>query len=178
LPLSAFQPPFEVLRTAQVDFVDSLMRRIIDLASEPDGIRVVPMLFAGLLLELAREHAAAGAGIGAGTEQHHRDLILRLAAQIRENPGGMPPVAELARRTGYSPDHFSRVFLKVTGRRPQDFVIQARMERARQLLAESDLTVGMIAGALGFQDIFYFSRHFRRQTGQAPTAFRRGLRRA
>jgi len=178
LPLSAFQPPFEVLRTAQVDFVDSLMRRIIGLASEPDGARVGPVLLGGLLMELAREHAAAGAGLGAGTEQHHRDLILRLAAQIRENPGDLPPVAELARQAGYSPDHFSRVFLKVTGRRPQDFVIQARMERARQLLAESDLTVGMIAGALGFQDIFYFSRQFRRQTGQAPTAFRRGLRRA
>ena len=178
LPLSAFTPPFEVLRTRQVEFVDGVMRRIIELAPEREGAPVGAALLGGLLMELVREHAAADAQHGPGTELRHRDLILRVAAQIRESPGRVPPVAELARTAGYSPDHFSRIFLKVTGQRPQDFVIQARVGRARQLLAESDLTVGMIAEALGFQDIFYFSRQFRRQTGQAPTAFRRGLRRS
>lgn len=177
LPLSAFNPPFEVLRTRQVEFVDAVMRRIIDLAPERTGDEVGAALLGGLLLELVREQAAQNELQGAGTELRHRDLILRLAARIRENPRQVPPVAELARTAGYSADHFSRVFLKVTGLRPQDFVIQARVTRARQLLAESDLTVGMIAEALGFQDIFYFSRQFRRQTGQAPTEFRRGLRR-
>lgn len=177
LPLSAFKPPFELLRTRQVEFVDAVMRRIIDLAPEPAGTAAGVALLGGLLLELGREQAAQAEVQGSGTELRHRDLILRLAARIRENPGQVPPVAELARSAGYSPDHFSRVFLRVTGLRPQDFVIQARVARARQLLAESDLTVGMIAEALGFQDIFYFSRQFRRQTGQAPTEFRRGLRR-
>lgn len=176
LPLSAFTPTFEVLRTRQVDFVDGLMRRIIELKPETDGTEVGAALFGGLLMELEREQRVASLWHGSGTELRHRDLILRVASQIRENPGLAPPVAELARTAGYSPDHFSRVFLKVTGQRPQDFVIQARVGRARQLLAESELTVGMIAEVLGFQDIFYFSRHFRRQTGQAPTEFRRGLR--
>jgi AraC-like DNA-binding protein len=178
LPLSDFTPPFEVLRTRQVDWVDGLMQRVIALRAEPDAEAVAPVLFGGLLMELEREHAAAAPAQGPGIEQHHRDLILRAAAQIRENPGRVPPVAELARAAGYSVDHFSRVFLKVTGQRPQDYVITARVARARQLLAESDLTVGMIAEALGFQDIFYFSRRFRRETWQTPTEFRRGLRRA
>lgn len=177
LPLSAFRPPFEVLNTRQVEFVDAVMRRIIELAPEKAGEAVGAALLGGLLLELVREHAALREVHGPGTESRHRDLILRVAARIRENPGQVPPVAELARAAGYSADHFSRVFLKITGLRPQDFVIQARVARARQLLAESDLTIGMIAEALGFQDIFYFSRQFRRQTGQAPTEFRRGLRR-
>ncbi len=178
LPLSAFTPPFEVLRTRQVELVDGLMQRVIELGADPVGGQVGAVLFGGLLMELVREHAATTASGGPGTEQHHRDAILRVAAQIRENPGRVPPVAKLARTAGYSVDHFSRVFLKVTGRRPQDYVIQARVGRARQLLAESDLTVGMVAEALGFQDIFYFSRQFRQQTGQTPTEFRRGLRRA
>jgi AraC-like DNA-binding protein len=178
LPLSAFTPPFEVLRTPQVEFVDGLMRRVIELNAEPAAGEVAATLFGALLMELAREHAAAGSGRAAGTDLHHRDVMLRVAAQIRENPGRVPPIAELARTAGYSVDHFSRVFLKVTGRRPQDYAIEARIGRARQLLGESDLTIGMIAEALGFQDIFYFSRQFRRQTGQTPTEFRRGLRRA
>ncbi len=97
-------------------------------------------------MELVREHAAAGAET-AGLDRHHRDLILRIAARIRESPAHAPSVEELARTAGYSPSHFSRVFLKVTGVRPQDYIINARIERARQLLAESDLTIGMVADA-------------------------------
>jgi len=89
----------------------------------------------------------------------------------------VPAIAALARKAGYSVDHFSRVFQKVVGVRPQDYVISAKTERARQLLSESDLTIGMIAEALGFRDIFFFSRQFRQKTGQTPTEFRRGLRR-
>jgi AraC-like DNA-binding protein len=101
---------------------------------------------------------------------------MRVAALIRESPAQAPAVADLAKEAGYSVDHFSRVFLKITGQRPQDYVINARIERSRQLLAESDLTIGGVAESVGFQDIFYFSRQFRQRTGQTPTEFRRGLR--
>ena len=47
------------------------------------------------------------------------------------------------------------------------------MERARLLLAESSLSVGMIAEALGFRDVFFFSRQFRQRTGLTPTAYRK-----
>lgn len=170
-------PPFEWLQTRQLELVDSIMRRVIEQAAGPDAEAAGVQLFGALLVELVREQAAGGAG-AAGTELHHRDVILRAAAQMRENPGRVPPVAELARAAGYSVDHFSRLFLEVTGLRPQNYAIRARMARARQLLAESNLTIGMVAEALGFQDIFYFSRQFRQQTGRTPSAYRRGLPRA
>lgn len=181
LPLSAFQPPFETWRTRQPELVDALMRRVIELPAGRAARAVAEELFGALLMELAREQAdadvAAPEARVPGLDQHHREVVLRAAAQIRENPGRAPDVAGLARAAGYSVDHFSRVFLKITGARPQDYVIQAKIGRARQLLAESDLTIGMIAEALGFRDIFFFSRQFRQRTGQTPTEFRRGLRR-
>jgi AraC-like DNA-binding protein len=177
LPLSDFTPPFEVLRTRQLELVDAMMRRVIELRGEPGAAPVAAALMGSLLMELSREHAAAPGPDVPGTEQHHRDVVLVAAAQIRESPGRVAPVAQLARRAGYSVDHFSRVFLKVTGARPQDYIIRAKVERARQLLAESELTIGMIAEALGFRDIFFFSRQFRQRTGQTPTEFRRGQRR-
>lgn len=178
LPLSDFAPPFEVLQVRQVAFVDAVMRRIVELAGEPSpaAAEAAGVLMEGLLLELVREHAAAAEHPEPGTERHHREVVQRLAARIRESPAQAPGVAELAKQAGYSVDHFSRIFLKTTGLRPQDYVIQARIERARQLLAESDLTIGMVAEVLGFQDIFYFSRQFRQKTGRTPTEFRRGLR--
>jgi transcriptional regulator GlxA family with amidase domain len=154
-----------------------MMRRVIELRGEPAAAPVAAELMGALLMELVREHAGASGPDTAGTDQHHRDVILRVAAEIRESPGRVPPIAALAKRAGYSVDHFSRIFVKITGVRPQDYVIRAKTERARQLLSESDLTVGMIAEALGFRDIFFFSRQFRQRTGQTPTEFRRGLRR-
>ena len=177
LPLSGFEPPFETLRTRQLDLVDAMMKRVIELRGEPAAAGVAAELMGALLMELGREHAAAPGPDAPGTDQHHRDVVLRTAAQIRESPGRVAPIAQLARRAGYSVDHFSRVFLKVTGTRPQDYIIRAKVERARQLLSESELTVGMIAEALGFRDIFFFSRQFRQRTGSTPTEFRRGLRR-
>jgi AraC-like DNA-binding protein len=176
LPLSAFDPPFEVLVTRQIGFVDSMMRRIIELGADARAMQTAKLLMSGLLAELTREYAVAAERPVAGTDRHYRDLIQRMVARIRESPAQTPAVGELARAAGYSVDHFSRIFLKVTGLRPQDYIIQAKIERARQLLAESDLTIGMIAEALGFQDIFYFSRQFRQKTGRPPTAFRRERR--
>ena len=176
LPLSAFKPPFEVMHSRQLDLVDAMMRRVIELGREPSAAGIAAELMGALLMELSREHAAAPATENAGLDQHHRDLVLQAAAQIRENPGRVPTIAALARKAGYSVDHFSRVFQKVTRARPQDYIINARIERARQLLSESDLTIGMIAEALGFRDIFFFSRQFRQKTGQTPTEFRRALR--
>ena len=176
LPLSAFTPPFEVHRTRQVEFVDTLMKRIIELGPETHAAATTPALLSGLLAELTREHAAAAKMATSATEQHHRDVIMQTAAQISESPAQTPTVNELAVNAGYSVDHFSRIFLKIVGTRPQDYIINAKIERARQLLAESDLTVGSISEVVGFQDIFYFSRQFTQKTGATPTEFRRGLR--
>ncbi|MEI7550759.1 MAG: AraC family transcriptional regulator [Verrucomicrobiota bacterium] len=176
LAWSAFVPPFEIMRTRQLDLVDGLMRRVIELRAEA-ATGVATALLEALLMELAREQAAAPGPDESGLGQHHREVMLQVAAQIRESPGRVPPIAALARQAGYSVDHFSRLFLQITRARPQAYVIQARIGRARELLAESDLTVGQIAEALGFRDIFFFSRQFRQKTGQTPSEFRRGLRR-
>lgn len=110
-----------------------------------------------------------------GLDQHHREIIQRLVAEIREKPGAARTVAALAKTAGYSVDHFSRTFEKVTGQRPQELIIAARLARARQLLAETGLTISQIAETLGFRDVFFFSRQFTQRTGQTPSAYRAAL---
>jgi len=179
LPISAFTPPFEVLVSRQVELVDAMMRRITLLAAEPQAEAANAALLTALLVELCREYRSRGGSIERGlfgTELHHYEVAMRSAARICESPAEILSVAQLASEAGYSADHFSRVFLSATGLRPQDYLIKARIDRARQLLAESDLTIGEIATRVGFSDIFYFSRLFRQRTGQPPSAFRRNLR--
>jgi AraC-like DNA-binding protein len=92
---------------------------------------------------------------------------------IRLNPGAASSIAQMSREAGYSADHFSRVFFQVSGERPQAFVIRYKIERACTLLLETSMSIGMVADALGFRDIFYFSRQFRAHMGLAPLAYRR-----
>jgi len=174
-PDSPAPPAFEVMRTAQLEFADTMMRRILSLRADvrETAHASAEVLFGALLGELAREACVQPAGpADAGIEQHHRLIVQRITAEIRENPGRPHAVAGLARAAGYSVDHFSRLFEKFNGRRPQDFIIETRLSRARQLLAETGLSIGQIADTLGFRDIYFFSRQFRQRVGVTPSRYR------
>jgi AraC-like DNA-binding protein len=177
-PPRRFTPPAEILRTAHPDFIEAMMRRILTLRAKsiPSAHASANALFGALLGELVRETTARAAAVAApGLDQHHREIIQRLVAEIREKPGTARTVAALAKTAGYSVDHFSRTFEKITGQRPQELIIAARLARARQLLAETGLTISQIAETLGFRDVFFFSRQFTQRTGQTPSAYRAAL---
>jgi AraC family transcriptional regulator of arabinose operon len=77
-------------------------------------------------------------------------------------------VAELADRTALSRAQFTRRFIAYAGTPPARFVIRARVERAKQLLAETDMTVTQVAATLGYTEVAHFSRQFKRQGGHSP----------
>ncbi|MCW1971092.1 MAG: helix-turn-helix transcriptional regulator [Anaerolineae bacterium] len=110
-------------------------------------------------------------------EKRQQEMMQQLANQIREYSGRVSPVAELARSMGYSVDYFSRIFTQIIGQGPQEFVITARISRAKQLLSETSLSIGEISVVLGFRDVFFFSKQFRQKTGHTPTEFRAKLMR-
>ena len=79
---------------------------------------------------------------------------------------------ELAAAACVSPSYLSRVFRKQYGCGPGAALELVRLERARTMLARSNLTVSQVASACGFADPLYFSRRFRAAHGVAPSAFR------
>ena len=84
-------------------------------------------------------------------------------------------IAELSGMLNLSRFHFIRAFKKAVGVPPHQFIMQRRIERARELLADRDLTVGDIAKRTGFGGIAQLTRAFRRIVGTTPTSFRRNL---
>jgi len=91
-----------------------------------------------------------------------------IAHDIRREPGRRWAVAELARRATLSRAQFTRRFTVHTGRSPGRFLIEARIDRARHLQAETTMSVTQIAAALGYAYVTYFSRQYRRETGGPP----------
>lgn len=92
---------------------------------------------------------------------------------INANIGEPLPVEALAKVSGLSRAHFSRVFAEVEGLPPAEFVLHQRMQKAAKLLAGAALLpVKEIAIMTGFEDANYFSKVFRRIYGINPTEFR------
>lgn len=79
---------------------------------------------------------------------------------------------ELAAYADVSTSHFGRWFKASLGAAPHQYVIQRRLERARQLLTQPDMTIAKAAQQVGFYDQSHLIRHFKRAYGAAPQAVR------
>ena len=81
-------------------------------------------------------------------------------------------LAELCRRLDVSREHFIRLFSSYMGMPPMRYYARLKTEAATAMLLSTNLHVGEIAGRLGFESQFSFSRAFRRATGISPTDYR------
>jgi len=105
-------------------------------------------------------------------DREGRSAIAAAAAFIRDHLDGDLSVPILARMTGLSRAHFTRVFAAQFGSSPGEYVMEQRMRRAARLLESSDLSIKAISIASGFHDANYFAKAFRRTFGLSPTEFR------
>jgi AraC-like DNA-binding protein len=78
-----------------------------------------------------------------------------------------------ARRFGFSPSTFRRAWNKYVPETPSKFLSSLRVQQACRLLCETDDPVSKIAEVLGFPDIYYFSRTFKKQVGETARDYRR-----
>ena len=85
-------------------------------------------------------------------------------------------LVELAAIVELSPHYFGEAFRISTERSPHRYVMERRVERARDLLRDEDRPISEIAYAAGFSSQSHFTANFRRVTGVTPGRFRRSLR--
>ena len=122
----------------------------------------------GDLLHLAWESAEAPCA---------PDPLMREAArQLRQRAPVAFSMRDISGLAGLSPAQFTRRFRAAHGQTPQEFLTARRLEIARELLLDTDLSVEQIAQSCGYASGFYLSNLFRRNFGLAPGQFRRGHR--
>lgn len=167
--------PGEVHHAADASYVDAVLRRVIDLLGRGDPASRAPAeaLFRGVLMDFeVAEYASRRRGSTSATRRRQESLVTELAGAIRENPAEAPTVRELAAKAHCSSDHLARMFRSVTGQSPQQFIVQARVDRAKVLLRETAMSITQIADALGYTDVYFFSRQFADKAGVTATAYR------
>lgn len=95
---------------------------------------------------------------------------------IRENACQGINVADVLRRMPVSRRRLERRFLELLGRSPHEEILRVRMERAKRLLIETDLSLCEIAGRVGYPHAEYLSVAFKREVGSTPRDFRAASR--
>jgi transcriptional regulator GlxA family with amidase domain len=88
------------------------------------------------------------------------------------------PVRRLARVSGVSEAHFARSFKEAFGVPPHRYLLTRRIERAKAMLRDSDLSTTEIAYRTGWKSLGTFGRTFREITGQSPSEVRESERAA
>lgn len=80
----------------------------------------------------------------------------------------------LAQTVNISPSHFRRLFKQATGMAPHQYLIDLRVNRAKELLLTGSFSVNQVAAEVGFADQSHLHRHFKRIFGITPKAVLRG----
>jgi len=77
-------------------------------------------------------------------------------------------IMEIALEYGMTPQRFRNSFKELTSKTPKKYQIEQKIERAKSLLVTGKYRVSDVAYMLGYDDIFYFSKLFKRKTGMSP----------
>jgi AraC family transcriptional regulator len=127
---------------------------------------------AAFLLAHLLSHYGSGAPSLLATGRE--DARVRTAIEFMRASLSLPiSLADIAASAGLSPYHFLRVFRSVTGMPPFRYLTRLRIDAARRLLLDGDLSVTEVAALCGFGSASQFSTAFRREAGLSPSEFRR-----
>lgn len=95
----------------------------------------------------------------------------RMKAYIQDHYRGKVTKEHLGECIGRTPNHAATLFRQATGQTISEFVHSLRMRTALYMLTESLLTVTEISDYLGYSDVTYFQRVFKRALGHSPSAY-------
>lgn len=133
----------------------------------------VTFLSKNLLSEDETAAAFHQASVGANTLPPQTSLAVKqVIAYLQQNYQRPISRQELAAAVGVSKDYLSHIFRQELGLSPWEYLTRYRIQKAKTLLLSTRETITVIAGQVGFDDLSYFNRVFRKHVGCTPSAYR------
>ncbi|MCC8118604.1 MAG: AraC family transcriptional regulator [Bacteroidales bacterium] len=124
--------------------------------------------YLGTLLYI-NEFRQAGSGHRLGVQL---DACQQAIHYMKEHIEQHITLVDLAKYTGYSPNHFATLFKKSIGHAPLSYFNLLKMQAAAQMLDSTQMKINQISGKLGYEDTGYFTRLFTKIMGSSPTTYR------
>ncbi|MGW9124536.1 helix-turn-helix domain-containing protein [Paenibacillus chitinolyticus] len=100
------------------------------------------------------------------------DVVDQARRYMQENYTEPVTLEKLAELLGSSPRHLTRLFKRKTGTSPIDYIIRLRLNKAKEMLLATDLTLQEIAESIGYPDSYSLAKMFKKQVGIAPIRYR------
>ena len=107
------------------------------------------------------------------TDSSKTDVIDNACKFIKDNFANDITLNDVAQHVFLSPIYFSSYFKKKTGEKYSDYLAKVKLNKARELLSETDIKISTIAEMSGFRDTNYFHKTFKNQTGLTPVEYRK-----
>ena len=128
------------------------------------------------LLEMARFMVTLASLLhvdaGSSHQLAQKEKIERAMDKMRETLTQSYDLEYYARDAGFSVSQFSFLFKRHYGTSPMAYLTELKMQRAREILDTTEMSVKEVAVSLGYEDPLYFSRLFKKISGLAPTTYR------
>lgn len=125
-----------------------------------------------LAVHLLRQYAAVKPSLAVYEGGLPERQLLQVLDYIHDHLDQEIKLADLAALLGMSQFHFSHLFKQSIGIAPYQYLLQQRVERAKQLLKQTDRSIMDIAFMCGFNSHSHLSKQFRQLTGMTPKAYR------
>ncbi|ABW20339.1 transcriptional regulator, AraC family [Alkaliphilus oremlandii OhILAs] len=134
--------------------------------SDPISSLKVQSLFYNLLYEIFKSHH---------DQAKEEDRWIVEEAMNYIHAYYMEPITlkDLAKRYDLDKNRFSRLFNRYAGARPMNYLISYRMKRASELLLTSNFSVREVSENVGYTNVSYFTKLFKKYNGQLPSTYRR-----
>ena len=129
-------------------------------------------LLAGIVNHLIGMMYALERNIVLGKNSNHVNMINRARLRIREALESSLTIQQIAEELGCSYSNFRKLFKEYTGLSPATYQQDLKLQRAKELLSTTNLSVKEIAYRLNFDSPDYFSAKFKIKTGRKPSDFR------
>ena len=161
------------MRDPIVEHIAAIFRVELNRASHPAQDILIESMAVVLCAHLLRSYTNAVGIEQRSTASVDVAAVGRAIAYVEDNPDRAISLRELAGAAGLSRFHFSRVFKHHLGLSPARYVERSRIEQAKALIVNADMSLADIAQAVGFADQSHFSRRFRFHEGRTPAQFAR-----
>lgn len=99
--------------------------------------------------------------------------VKRIISYLNQNYSNKISLDQIAHNMYLSPVYISKIFKEELGESPINYLIKIRLEKAREILMESDGSIKNIANEVGYEDVYHFSKLFKKYYGVSPLNYRK-----
>lgn len=159
------------VQTENANEVTSLFKKLLHYTAQPESLHTT-VAVKGLMLEIISHYLKLDSLMATDDKSEPRTDFQSVLKYIEKHLSEKLTIEQLADVMHLHPNYFIRHFKSFFGVSPIRFINNMRMDKAKQLLSEDDMSIAQIAKFVGIDDIFYFSKQFKKYNGYAPTEYR------